>query len=378
MIMKKDVAIIGGSTAGFFTGYLLAKEGLDVRIFEAEKRIDPEPRTLIVTSSVKEFLGSEYEKYVINKIHRYEIFADGKAATIPLSQPDLVFDRSSLVKELSVQAERQGARVLMNKRFLGLEANPKRIDFKVSHNGDQNAVEESAQILLGGDGVFSKVAQSAGWPAQTTVELSQAVVDLPKDMSPDVTRVWFIPQDTAYFYWLIPHSPTQGVLGLIGDNGRDTEEILLGFMERKGLTPIEFQSATVPRYTRWVSNHRQFGNSHIYLVGDAAGHVKVSTVGGIVTGFRGAIGVVEAILNGGPDKELRAVKKELDLHCLIRKVLHPFTTKDYVSLINFLNPGTRRSLGQISRDESFRLLKNLVLRQPRLLLVGLRSLITRR
>jgi len=114
------------------------------------------------------------------------------------------------------------------------------------------------------------------------------------------------------------------------------------------------------------------------LVGDAAGHVKVSTVGGIVTGFRGAIGVVEAILNGGPGNELRAVKKELDRHCLIRKILHPFTTKDYVSLINFMNPGTRRFLGQISRDESFGLLKNLILRQPRLLLIGLRSLIAGR
>ena len=36
----------------------------------------------------------------------------------------------------------------------------------------------------------------------------------------------------------------------------------------------------------------------MYLGGDAAGHVKVSTVGGVVTGFRGALGVVEAILNG--------------------------------------------------------------------------------
>ena len=376
--MKKDVAIIGGSTAGFFAGYLLAKEGLDVRIFEAEERIDPEPRTLIVTSSVKDFLGLEYEKIVMNKIHRFEIFANGKAATIPLSEPDLVIDRSKLLKELSLQAETQGAKVLMNKHFLGLDANKERINFKVSNNGDQNAVEESAQVLLGGDGVFSKVARSAGWPVQPTVELSQAVVDLPKDMSPDVSRVWFIPHETSYFYWLIPHSPTQGVLGLIGDDGMNAEEILRGFMERKGLTPIEFQSAAVPRYTRWVSNHRQIGDSHIYLVGDAAGHVKVSTVGGIVTGFRGAIGVVEAILNGGPDKGLHAIKKELDRHCLIRKILHPFTTDDYVSLIEFLNPGTRCSLGQISRDESFRLLKNLILRQPRFLLMGLRSLFTRR
>lgn len=376
--MRKEVAIIGGSAAGFFSGYLLAKEGVGVRIFEAEERIDPAPRTLIVTRYLKDLLGSLSEKVVINEIHRFELFADGRVATIPLSQPDLIIDRSKLIKELSVQAETQGAQVLTDRRFLGLKTNRKEITFKVSRNGNQNAVEESTQVLVGADGVFSKVARRAGWPAQPTVQLSQAVVDLPKDMSPDITRIWFIPQETPYFYWLIPHSPNQGVLGLIGEDGQNTQRILERFMERKGLVSIEFQSALIPRYSQWISNHRQIGDSHIYLVGDAAGHVKVSTVGGVVTGFRGALGVVEAILNGGHSSQLRALKKELDRHYRIRRIFHPFTTKDYVRLINILNPPIRRSLGKISRDQSRKLIRNLILRQPRLLLIGLRSLITGR
>ncbi len=37
--MSKDISIIGGSAAGFFTSYLLAKKGLNVRLFEERKQI---------------------------------------------------------------------------------------------------------------------------------------------------------------------------------------------------------------------------------------------------------------------------------------------------------------------------------------------------
>ena len=41
---------------------------------------------------------------------------------------------------------------------------------------------------------------------------------------------------------------------------------------------------------------RRVGAGNVYLVGDAAGQVKVSTVGGTVTGLRGAQAVALAIL----------------------------------------------------------------------------------
>ena len=97
-------------------------------------------------------------------------------------------------------------------------------------------------------------------------------------------------------------------------------------------------------------------NSHVWLVGDAAGHVKVSTVGGVVTGFRGALGVVEAILNGGSSRELQALRRELDRHRLIRRVLHGFTQADYCRLLDMLTASTKRCLGLFPRDETTKLL----------------------
>ena len=103
--------------------------------------------------------------------------------------------------------------------------------------------------------------------------------------------------------------------------------------------------------------------------------VKVSTVGGIVTGFRGALGVAQALLQDGKSPELGALRRELGTHWLIRRALHHFQQKDYSQLVDLLDASTRQSLGEINRDESARLLWNVVRRQPRLVLLGLRGLL---
>jgi flavin-dependent dehydrogenase len=186
-----------------------------------------------------------------------------------------------------------------------------------------------------------------------------------------------MPQDTPYFYWLIPESPTRGALGLIGESGSETRRHLEQFLEKRKLDPIEFQGARIPVYSRWVPVKRQVGNGSVYLVGDAAGQVKVTTVGGIVTGFRGALGVVEAILNRGSSRELRILRRELDLHLLLRRSLHDFQQSDYSRLVDLLNAPAIQSLGEYSRDEAWKILWRICLSQPRLILLGLRGLLMR-
>ena len=88
-------------------------------------------------------------------------------------------------------------------------------------------------------------------------------------------------------------------MGLIGEDGSRTRAVLEHFLEKRHLEPRGFQGARIPIYTGWIPVRRQLAGGDVYLVGDAAGQVKVTTVGGIVTGFRGAVAVAEAILNGG-------------------------------------------------------------------------------
>src|SRR5439155_786974 len=136
---------------------------------------------------------------------------------------------------------------------------------------------------------------------------------------------------------------------------------------------VDIASAHSPAYRRWIPVRRRVGRGDVYLVGDAAAQVKVTTIGGVITGFRGARGVAEAILNGGRSAELRALRRELGTHWLIRRALHHFQQVDYSRLVDLLDASARESLGEITRDDAVRLLWSVARRQPRLLLLGLRG-----
>lgn len=375
---SKSIAVVGGSAAGLFTATLLARRGASVRVFECSRALDPSERTLIVTSHMRSLLGPSAAPCVLNEIRRFELFTDGRAATVELRDPDLIIERRALIHLLASQARQAGASLEMGRRFHGLRANEKgEVVLEVGCAEDAAREQASAGTVVGADGALSRVARAAGWPAPPTVPLVQAIVRLPKGMAKDTTRVWFVPEDTPYFYWLIPESADRGALGVIGENGAETRRHFERFMERKAFEPIEYQGARIPVYTGWVPVRRQVGNGSVYLVGDAAAQVKVTTVGGIVTGLRGALGVAEAILNGGKSRELRALRRELDAHLWLRRSLHHFKQQDYSTLVDLLHDSAKESLAVSSRDEVWKLLWRVCTRQPKLILLGLRGLMMR-
>jgi hypothetical protein len=71
------------------------------------------------------------------------------------------------------------------------------------------------------------------------------------------------------------------------------------------------------------------------------------------------------------------LRRELNLHLLIRRSLHRFKQPDYSRLVDWMNDAMLRSLSRVTRDEAGRVLWNICRSQPRLLLLGLRGLLTR-
>ncbi len=368
-----EVIVVGGSAAGLYTAAALARGGRKVRVLESKPDLEPASRTLIVTNHFRNQLGASASASILNEIRRFELFTDGRSAQIALSKPDLIIERARLIPALAREAQHAGANLSFDNRFLGLSPNSRGLHLEVESAGRRE--ELHAASVVGADGAASRVARTAGWPPIETVPLVQAIVRLPKDCPLDTTRVWFVPDDTPYFYWLIPESAERAALGVIGEEGRDTARCLARFLEKKRMEPLEWQGARIPVYRRWVPVKRRVGKGEVYLVGDAAAQVKVTTVGGVVTGFRGALGVAQSILRNGPSRELMALRRELDTHWLIRRTMHHFQQKDYSQLVDLLNLSTRDTLSEITRDESTRLLWNVLRRQPRLALLGLRGLL---
>jgi flavin-dependent dehydrogenase len=372
--VDRDVTIVGASTSGLFAATVLARRGLRVTVHERAEQLDPIPRTLIVTERMRCYLGGLGETAVVNEISRFELFANGKVATVELSQPDLIIERSAMIRELAKEAEAAGVELELGSRFVELEPDHAGVVARFKDRAGKTTRISSSSII-GADGGSSRVAKSAGWPAQPSVPLVQAVVAMPSDCAVDSSRVWFVPDDTPYFYWLVPESESRGALGVIGEDPAESRRRLDAFLERKGLEVFEYQAALIPRYAGWINVKRRLGRGNIYLVGDAAGHVKVSTVGGIVTGFRGALGVVDSITDGS-DRELRLLRRELNLHLIIRKAMHRFTQDDYVRILSLLNKPTTKHLGNHSRDETEKILWRIAFAQPKLLLMGLKGILT--
>src|SRR6202030_2891165 len=168
---KGDVAIIGGSAAGFFTSSLLAKQGVPARVFESGEMLEPAVRTLIVTQRMRSLLGRAAEGSIVNEIRRFELFTDGRVATVPLKHPDLIIERRTLIQNLADEARGAGVKVELGRRFHSLQPNGRGLVLEVERCSDGSREEIHAGTVVGGDGATSRVARAAGWAPLETVPL---------------------------------------------------------------------------------------------------------------------------------------------------------------------------------------------------------------
>lgn len=345
-----------------------------MRVLERSRSLPRAPRTLIATSALRHELGSVAESSIVNEIRGFELFANGKVAGVALSKPDLVVDRSLLIRDLAARAQRCGAEISFSSRFTGMETRARRFGVFAEISDTSRTETFRSRELIGADGAFSRVARAAGWPEQTTVPLIQALVRCPSGLPADTVRVWFRPQDTPYFYWLIPDADGHGVLGLIGHSRRHVRSKLDAFLKDRRLKALSYQAARIPLYTRWRPLRKRLQGRAVYLVGDAAGHVKPTTVGGLVTGFRGASAVVDAVLRRR-SSTTRALRRELDRHLLVRRALHRFGEHEYTRLLELLGDPEHRLLASYSRDDTYRLLWRLCVREPRIAVLAAARLV---
>src|SRR5205085_11263688 len=260
---NQAVIVVGGSAAGLLTAAKVAAGGREVRVLDAKAGLDPTPRSLIVTHHFREQLRDVASSSIINEIRRFELFTDGRSAEVALRRPDLIIERARLIPALATEARKSGAKLSFDSHFLGLAPNSNGLRLDLETAGKRE--ELHAGHVVGADGATSRVGRAAGWPPVETVPLVQAIVRLPKDCRPDTTRVWFVPDDTPYFYWLIPETESRGALGIIGEgSGQETKRRIERFLEKKNMEPLEWQGARIPVYRKWVPVERRIGNGKVF------------------------------------------------------------------------------------------------------------------
>ena len=369
---RPDVVIVGASAAGLFAAELLARGGARVQLFDAGEAA-PLPRTLIVTPRLSDALGFVPTDAIVNRLTSVKLVSPGRTAVVPMKEPDLVVERAIILRMLKERALAAGAEISTGYRFVGMRAERHGATLSLRDVKRDVVIDVAATTVVGADGGFSGVARCVERRVQATVPIVQAVVPMPSGASAEQTQVWFDPAVTPYFFWLIPESRERAAVGLIGHDGRATKDALERFLQAMDLSPRELQAARVPLFHRAPRPWARLGGCDILLTGDAAGHVKTTTVGGLVTGVRGGRAVAEAILTGTPyEHALRALDRELAIHRWIRGVLNRFRSEDYDQLLDLLDGRTKAHLGVHTRDDVARTFVRLVAIQPQLLRFALR------
>lgn len=344
-----DVAIIGASSSGLYTAGLLAKAGVEVALFEREEAIDPARRTYIITPGLERVMDEVPAGLVLHQISDLAVETPGQDVTIPLRDQDLILERNMMRKSLADRAREAGAQIHTGMAFAGFRVEEDQTRLVFDGEGGQSVVR--AGTVIGADGAFSVTAREAGIPRPATVPLLQAEIHLPAGWPRGLTKVWFDVVDTRYFFWLIPESEKRAVVGLIGDPGRDIKSVLSRFMEQHSFRALDMQSGQAAMHHPRLRPWGEVGGLKVLLVGDAAGQVKVTTVGGTVTGFWGAKAVSEAVLEGKAYADaLQPLKRELDLHWWIRHLLERMDNSGYDRLVENINPRVVDFLGTHDRD----------------------------
>jgi flavin-dependent dehydrogenase len=192
---------------------------------------------------------------------------------------------------------------------------------------------------------------------------------------PGIGKVWFVPQDTTYFYWLCPESPGNASVGLVDVSPTRARAKLDRFLAQQGWEPQGYQAALVPLYRPRAALTRRIGRTDVLFVGDAASQVKVTTIGGSVSGLLGAQAAARAIARGTSyASELRIVGGELRLHWAIRGLMNRFHEHEYDVLLQLLSGRVGRLLEIHNRDRLARVFWSILAVQPRLPLLAARVL----
>ncbi len=350
--MEFDVVVVGASSAGLYAAEKLARAGKRVAVCEQSRALSHVRRTLIVTPRLTRMIGQLPSQVVLHRIDYIDIESrDRTAVRVPLAEPDLIIERRALIQYLAERARAAGAQLFWGHRFRGFTVEPggARLAFQAL-DGEWTTIR-AAQVI-GADGVFSDVASSVGIPHPDSAPILQAEVCLPQGWDPRVTKVWLDTDDTSYFYWLIPESAERAVVGLVGDERSPLRATLQAFLERQGMEPLAFQGARIALHRPNLQRSANVGEIPVLLVGDAAGQVKVSTVGGTVSGLMGAEAAVRSLLRRTPFRqELAALNRELNLHYAVRRVLARLDNEGYSLLVQSVNPQVQAFLTKYNRDE---------------------------
>lgn len=334
------ISIIGGGPSGAYLGSLL---GDRCRIFEEHKKIGkPVQCTGILTHSIHDLISVEND-FIVNKIKRIKLVSPGdEEYEFRLKNEEIIVDRFKFDNHLINLARDKGAEILTRHELLDFSFSEDKIKLKFSDN------EIETDILVGADGPNSLVARKVGLLNGRRYKVGHQYI-VKGEFDNEEFSVYFNGVKN-YFGWVVPENKKIARIGIVGDE--NIPKLFQNFLDKIGIDKknfIECQSGVIPVF----DYHARCCERNVYLIGDAAGHVKATTLGGIVYGMRAAK-ILASVLGDNKMDYGKLLRKEIGrdlwLHSKATEFLNDLGCEGWDEFVKLLR---KIELGKFNRDKPF-------------------------
>ncbi len=318
-----DCIVVGGGPAGSTFARVAAEGGLSVLLLEKDRDIGVPVRCgEAISDAGLRIFHEPNPRWISSTINRIKLVAPNETVVeFDLHQKGYILDRRIFDYDLAEFASIAGAQIVTKAYIDGLIIeDDKVVGVKGTHVGER--FEKRAKIVVGADGVESRVGRWAG--LKTTVKLKDMECGIQKTVTGiDVNEHMFdfyLSKKWAPggYLWVFPKGKHKANIGLAisgyyAKDGKAAHKFLDEFLAWK--YPNASVLTTVVGGVPVAKTVKQMVMDGLMLVGDAARTVNPVTGGGIISGMRSGLlaaeTAVKALRNGGPiRKNLSSYEKE--------------------------------------------------------------------
>ena len=284
----EDVAVVGAGPAGMYAAYLLAKAGLKVVLLEAQTRIG---ERAICSGVLGEEAFSRFDlpsRAVLTKIDCIQaISPQGRVlehrTETPLAR---VIDKGEFNRALGERALAEGVEICLGRKVDALEIGRQSVLVRfLSPEEGRKTLKARVAVIAMGVNCFLNRTLGLAQPRRV-LHAMQAELTLPDKETAGPTKV-YVGRSIApgAFGWEIPLGNGRARVGLMTEHD---PEPYFGDLLRRIAPTIAVSALNVGRKGIAQAADGPCVADRVVAVGEAAGHVKTTTGGGIYYGLLSA------------------------------------------------------------------------------------------
>jgi digeranylgeranylglycerophospholipid reductase len=291
-----DVIVVGGGPCGSFSALNLAKQGVNVNVFEehAEIGVPSHCPGHISIKGLKRLGLFPLPAGIVENVFYGVVFHSSLGREIRIYFPSpltCVVNRILFDKHIAKQAEKAGAHYSLSSRVESLNFESGFVKGVAIKRKDK-IIKFPAKIVVDAEGVSSRLLKQTGLSSLNRAKLVNGVeaeVENVKDMESGMVEV-FLGKDYApkFYAWLIPLGGAKAKIGLGASSG-NPKQLLQLFMHKHPSAARKLQTAKILQIafhpiTLGGQILKTCSNGFL-AVGDVASQVKPTTGGGVILGL---------------------------------------------------------------------------------------------